>query len=408
MMKTLLRPIDRNVNPCLEAALHAARLGLRVHPLHGTEEHRCLCGNPQCQAPGKHSILKGWQEQATADEDTIRKWWNDHPAANIGILTGVHGGIFVVDVDGEDGHNAKEELEQCYGPLPDTWESITARGRHIFFKYPDNGHIKSRVNWLPQVDIKSDGNYTVGSGSRHITAWRYEWEVGTYPDETPLANPPEWLIGLLTKRKPRQSQQGVGSRFMKVITLGIRNDTLFSEACRFRDRGHNEEEVRHHIHLRNWHDCRPPLEEGEADRILNSAFDYAKRPSAIRGHCESAEELFGFLAKKCFDGGWWEGRVEDIAKGTGLKPRTIQRQTKNLEQLGKVTVQPVSGRPNRYYCPASADPQNRPETQDIQGNPDRGVTGLQSFSYESAPTSITARDAPKPEKRGKPKLRIVR
>ena len=95
--------------------------------------------------PGeKRPALNNWTQHATTDPDTIRTWWTgpykDH---GIGIVTGPETGMFVLDVDITDtkaGDETLADLEQRYGPLPDTLTSITGSGGlHLFFQWT-NGH----------------------------------------------------------------------------------------------------------------------------------------------------------------------------------------------------------------------------------------------------------------------------
>lgn len=87
----------------LDAALSYARAGWRVLPVHNLQGDRCSCGKPPgkgdgyCPSPAKHPRLPGWVQSATADESTIRAWWQQWPAANIGLATG--GGAFALDFD---------------------------------------------------------------------------------------------------------------------------------------------------------------------------------------------------------------------------------------------------------------------------------------------------------------------
>jgi hypothetical protein len=170
----------------LEAALEAASKWGPVFP---------------CAPGGKSPLTKHGFKDATTDTEQIRRWWTDTPNANIGLATGERSGLFVQDVDINDGSDGKEvkngeaalaELTAMYGPLPPTLEAKTPRGgRHLYFTYPGQ-KIRSRVNHPAQaLDVRGDGGYVLISPS--VT------ERGTYTWAN-IVNPavcPPWLLALL-------------------------------------------------------------------------------------------------------------------------------------------------------------------------------------------------------------------
>ena len=79
------------------AARAAARAGFRVFPI-----------RPRSKFPA----IKGWQEKATTDKKAIDSFWAGHPDANIGVAAGGKLGLFVLDVDGDDGRQSLAELKQ--------------------------------------------------------------------------------------------------------------------------------------------------------------------------------------------------------------------------------------------------------------------------------------------------------
>ena len=129
-------------------------------------------------------------KDATIDEGTIRAWWGNTPKANIGIRTGKESGIFVVDLDGEEGIEALAKLETEHDALPRTPTVRTGGGgRHRYFKYPLGVEVKNKIKILRlPIDVRGDGGYVIGAGSNHPNG-EYRWEIT--PDEAPLAEAPE-------------------------------------------------------------------------------------------------------------------------------------------------------------------------------------------------------------------------
>src|SRR5690348_15865519 len=132
-----------------EAALNYAALGFHVFPAHNIvqnastgalecscigwkrKKHKKLYGvdeTPTCDAPGKHGRVDSWKKRASNDSAQIERCAKEWPIAVIGIATGEVSGIFVLDLDGEEGKANLAALEQQYGSLPQTVTVITGSG----------------------------------------------------------------------------------------------------------------------------------------------------------------------------------------------------------------------------------------------------------------------------------------
>jgi hypothetical protein len=117
----------------LDAAIRYAARGWHVFPCWWITDGACSCGR-QCRSPGKHPMTSDGFKSATTDPDRIRECWTRFPNANIGIRTGPESGLWVLDVDGEEGVRQLKELESMYGPLPRTLVVETGGGgRHYYF-----------------------------------------------------------------------------------------------------------------------------------------------------------------------------------------------------------------------------------------------------------------------------------
>ena len=118
-------------------------------------------------------------------------------------------GLFVLDIDSDDGEQSLSDLETEHGKLPNTWEVLTGRGRHIYFACPANISIRaSKIG--KDLEIRGEGRYVVAPPSEHYSGRKYEWEVCHEPTGVPLTQAPEWLLALVTKktekRKDKQKQ----------------------------------------------------------------------------------------------------------------------------------------------------------------------------------------------------------
>ncbi|MDD1520017.1 MULTISPECIES: bifunctional DNA primase/polymerase [Bradyrhizobium] len=165
----------------LAAALDFAARGLPVFP--------CL---PYGKTP---AVARGFHA-ATTNPATIRRYWTD-PERNIGIPTGPPSGIWVLDVDGDEGEATLCALEERHGAIPKTRTALTARGRHAWFAYP--GSLPTTAGRIgPGVDTRGDGGYVVVPPSVHQTGHRYAFLGDPWG---PVASAPAWLIHA-ARRKP--------------------------------------------------------------------------------------------------------------------------------------------------------------------------------------------------------------
>jgi bifunctional DNA primase/polymerase-like protein len=171
------------------AALAAAELGWHVFP---------------CAPDSKRPALKdNWQDLATTDPDRIRCWWGRQPY-NIGIACGPSG-LVVIDLDAahpsregpsRDGTASLELLCHAHGqryPAGTYTVDTPSGGCHLYFTAPAAPVRNSAGRAGPLIDIRADGGYVVGAGSRIG-----ERAYAARGDFLPLTLPfPAWIARLL-------------------------------------------------------------------------------------------------------------------------------------------------------------------------------------------------------------------
>lgn len=167
--------------------------GFALFPVHGIKEDgSCTCGALGCSNPGKHPATPNGLKDATKDIEQLKTLWKGRTGLNVAIATGAASGVFVIDIDSEEG---ERNLAEICPDLPATLTVKTAKGRHLFFKHPGHDVITKR-GALSGVDIRGDGGYVVGPLSHHATGVIYDF---VNPLEIIEAAPPEILS--LTKKK---------------------------------------------------------------------------------------------------------------------------------------------------------------------------------------------------------------
>lgn len=168
----------------LEQALKYAAAGIHVFPI---------------KPRGKTPITQHGCLDATDDPEQIAAWWTQTPDANIGIATGPASGLLVVDLDGQEGHDAWVELV-------DTHESIRTRvaktgsGLHLYFRSTLTvGNTAKRLG--PGIDTRGKGGYVVAPASIHPDGDPYRWL-----NDQPIAQLPDWLAEEIQRVKPTTTQ----------------------------------------------------------------------------------------------------------------------------------------------------------------------------------------------------------
>lgn len=210
--------------PLVEWALAAAARGFAVFRL---------------EPGGNQPYRKGWQDEAAALPDSVRRLWKAHPRCNVGLYTAAH---FVADVDvprGGDGSKHPPSngypgwgrLLAEHGPLPETLVFATGGyGEHHVYSNPGGLRLRNTTNLAgyENVDVRAQGGYIVGPGSvHHQTKRRY-----TVLHDRPIAPVPDALVALL---KPPAGGRGAGGgRIPSLAELladppaeGGRNDWFF-------------------------------------------------------------------------------------------------------------------------------------------------------------------------------------
>ncbi|MEH6947575.1 bifunctional DNA primase/polymerase [Bacillus sp. JJ634] len=200
------------------------------------------------QNRGKIPLVKNWPSRLIKKEEILNGIHEDSNSIyfeniNLGILTGLNSGIFVVDVDSVE---ALQTLTS-FGEFNDTWTVKTNRGYHFYFKNTQN--VKS-CKLFNGVDIQSDGKFVVAPPSFHKSGERYCFIKK--PKDFPIANPPKWLLKLLNEKNSfikqkktmtishtihHNSWYDTFSHFVRNIKPT--NHNWFSSSCPFHDDNHN-------------------------------------------------------------------------------------------------------------------------------------------------------------------------
>jgi hypothetical protein len=201
-----------------QAALAYAACGWQVLPLWWpAATGRCACGMPDCDSAGKHPIhrlVPHGLHDASSRLDTVARWWQSAPCANLGIRTGAASGLVVVDVDGRAGRLALRALVASRPRLQVCW-ARTGSGWHAYFAHPDTPVPNSARRLGEGLDVRGDGGYVVAPPSRHASGRLYRWVgeeeafAAAIGDADHLSPMPAWLVELVTARPAAESRRQV-------------------------------------------------------------------------------------------------------------------------------------------------------------------------------------------------------
>ncbi len=199
--------IASNSSNKLDIAKSYIQIGWKVFPVHSIDENgKCTCGADPCRDIGKHSITINGVKDATNDQEKLKKYSDGaYDVANIGLATGEHSGVWVLDIDGEEGLKTVREWEGVYGSLPKTVTARTGAGvdhKHLYFLFDERCvNKKNAMNIAKGIDVRFTGGYVILPPSKHKSGGQYKWLLS--PNDTTPAPAPDWLLNLIPDRDER-------------------------------------------------------------------------------------------------------------------------------------------------------------------------------------------------------------
>jgi hypothetical protein len=239
----------------LQSALQLAKRGMWVFP---------------CRPHDKRPATTRGLKDATTNPEVIERWWRTQPSCNIGLATGAVSGVMVVDFDDVDAEAEVRKLESENCELPSTVESLTARGRHLFFRWPEREVRNSAGKLAPGVDIRGNGGYVVVPPSLHPSGKRYCWSVDS---ANSFAAAPEWLLDLITATGSRDTATAA-PKWRDMVRDGIgegcRNDGIARLVGHLLYRRVDPEMTLELALAFNDARCRPPLRSTEVVAVVDS------------------------------------------------------------------------------------------------------------------------------------------
>lgn len=210
-------------------------------------------------------LWKEFQERR-ATEDEIRNWWAQFPDADVALVTGPISNRFVLDSDGPIG-----QLNIDTRKIRPTACVRTRRGRQYHFNFPVAFSAKTTVAAVfEEIDTRGVGGIVLLPPSLCSDGTRYEW-IGDM--NTPLAEPPQWLLDKLSEKPNLENTSGLSStkepwleELLQGVGDGLRHQSLIKLGGYYFN--HFPPEVAL-IHLREWNKKNsPPIDDFEFEEQL--------------------------------------------------------------------------------------------------------------------------------------------
>lgn len=270
----------------------------------------------------KKPIITGWQEEATGDTETLKRWARKFPGCAWGVACGPSG-FHVIDVDGAHG-----ELSILGRDLPPTLEVRTQSGnRHLYYRGSTASRNARPDDEIKKVDFKSVGGLVIAPGS-------LGYEV---TERRPIADAPAWSVehcgrpgrrerdgGVLSEDEPadvERARRWLDSTASPSVEGRGGNDNAFRVACRVKDFGASEATCLD-LMLGGWNGrCEPPWDADELAGVVANAYQYAWGDQGGL----SADEDFGGDGD---DGPPSEEYIEELRRkegGPGERPSLLER-----------------------------------------------------------------------------------
>lgn len=216
--------------------------------------------------PKADLLQNGWKEyqkrRPTVEE--IKSWFSNG-SSNIAIITGKISNLVVVDVD------SYEAYQWCKAQFDvDTPTVKTAKGYHLYYKYPERLEIKNSVhiNGM-EIDIRAEGGYVVAPPSIHENGHQYRW----LNPNTQIKPLPEVFL------KQNTSSNGLEPMMLYGVEKGERNIALTKVAGLCFGKGFTfDETLDYCMKWNNFND--PPLPEKEVLKTVKSIYTREMRKKA--------------------------------------------------------------------------------------------------------------------------------
>lgn len=161
------------------------------------------------KAGEKHPCVrwKEFQQRLPTDSELALWFGTTWPDAGMAVVLGRVSNLLVIDVDGEEAHQA---LLAKLGAEPEAPKTLSGSGQpfryHLFFRHPTGVTTKAKYTpWHPKLEFRGERGVVILPPSRHPSGKCYQWVPGRSPADLDIAGVPTAVYDALnqrTKEKP--------------------------------------------------------------------------------------------------------------------------------------------------------------------------------------------------------------
>ncbi|NLW47401.1 MAG: hypothetical protein GXY86_08705, partial [Firmicutes bacterium] len=270
----------------LDEALFYAQKGWYVFPCREKPGAPYIRNGQSVTPTEKSPYTANGLNDATIDEDQIRKWWGTWSNALIGVNAGLSN-LFVVDIDKKNVNGFDTYSTWDINDTAGLRTITPSGGMHIIF----TGQGKTNTNAATGIDTRGDGGYFIAPPSRILEGTfcgEYkrsgDWSKapGVIPDGLMEKLFPEngdsySVPKIFNKKLSRKQLSRATLRFMaEGAPEGERNTTLFKALADFAGCGYSMQEARDLVSPIS---DKIGLNRGEFEQVLDHAYSKKRTPS---------------------------------------------------------------------------------------------------------------------------------
>jgi hypothetical protein len=223
-----------------------------------------------------------WEEfqKRLPTETEIKDWWQKYPDAQVGIVTGIISGLYVVDLDNPEAEEVFKEI------VPDSLLMPTVTtprgGKHHYFKCTDSNLTNKAMLLGKKMDFRGNGGYVLAPPSTNGKGNAYTFLSGLSIKDIALPYLPNNIISILSSSLKQQElcqpNKSVTSNYkmLPLLQEGARDNDLFHIANCMIKGGLKDIEVSQLLNILA-KNCNPPFPEKEAMEKVKSALGRAER-----------------------------------------------------------------------------------------------------------------------------------
>jgi hypothetical protein len=182
----------RGVNSTLDAAADYVARGFSIVPQKTGEKQPCVKWKP-------------FQERCATPVE-LWEWFSTWSDAGIAVVLGKVSGLFVIDVDGKEAHDA---LVNRLGEVPMAPTVKSGSGKpfryHLFFQDPGIPTKAKFTPWHDSLEFRGERGIVVLPPSEHKSGNKYRWKKGRSLEDISLRQVPEEIFAALQANNEKQN-----------------------------------------------------------------------------------------------------------------------------------------------------------------------------------------------------------